>query len=259
MKKTIITLFILSILLTTGISKTLLNHDIIVDVSKQGTATITERFVYGLQGEEVKQFNNLSITRTNDLKAWHEFDNNINQYVVGNTSGIKISTTTINQGQFGYEIKLEYSIEQFAKKINTQGRYETYEINGNSFLMQEGQVFSLPKNTDLTISLDTSINPEDIIEIIPTPWTIINKQSFKWISGTYSDTFLIKYKVETSISEGLTPKSILNFFIKKPVYSASILVIILLTIIYRKQLTELISESFIGEEETIIMPKRRKK
>lgn len=252
-------IFILTILLlNTGLAKSLLNHDIIIDVSKQGTATVTERFVFGLEGDEIKQFNDISITRTNNIEAWHNFDNEVNKYVLGNSSIPKISTTKISQGQFGYEIKLEYTVKNFAKKIKTEGRYEIYEIKADSFLLYNNSIFSLPKNTDLIISLDSSLDPKDILEIMPTPWTTINKQSFKWISGTYTNIFYIKYKIETGISEGLTTKSLINFFIKKPVYGASLLIILLLAITYRKQISELISESFTGEEG-ITLPKRRTK
>ena len=246
------------LLLNTGLAKNLLNHDIIIDVSKQGTALVTERFVFGLEGDEIKQFDDISATRTNNLNAWHNFDSQVNKYVLGNSSALKISTTKISQGQFGYEIKLEYSVKNFAKKTETKGRYETYEINESSFLLYKNKIFSLPKNTDLTISLDSSVDSKNILELTPTPWTIINKQSFKWVSGTYTDIFYIKYKVETGISEGLTAKSLLDFFIKKPVYGVSLLIILILTITYRKQISELISESFTGEEG-ITLPVRRTK
>ncbi len=257
MKKAFLIILLISIMATGTLAKTLLNHDIIIDVSKKGAASVTERFVFGLEGDEIKQFEDISATRTNDLNSWHEFDTRINKYVVGNSSAVKISTTKISQGQFGYEIKLEYTVSEFAKEVKTQGRYEIYEINSSSFLLYHNGIFSLPKNTDLTISLDPSVTPKDILEITPTPWTTINKQSFKWISGTYTNIFVIRYQIETSISEGLTLSNILNFFIKKPEYGVSLLVIILLTITYRRQISELISESFTGEE-TIVLPKRKK-
>ncbi len=258
MKKIYLILILFVLIANTTMAKTLMNHEIIVDVTKQGSANVVERFVFGLEGDEIKQFDDISATRTNNLETWHEFDNRINQYVLGNTSGIKISTTKINQGQFGYEIKLEYSIKNFAKKVDTEGRYQIYEINATSFLLYKNGTFSLPESTDLTISLDSNIKPEDIIAISPTPWTTINKQSFKWISGTYTKTFYIKYKIEASISEGLTINNLLNFFIRKPVYGTSLIIILIISIIYRKHISELIAESFSGEEG-ITMPRRIKK
>ena len=258
MKKAALILILLFLLVNTSMAKTLMNHEIIVDVSKQGTANVIERFVFGLEGDEIKQFDDISTTRANDIQAWHQFDNRINQYVLGNSTGMKISTTKINQGQFGYEIKLQYTIKNFAKKMRMEGRYQIYKINASSFLLYQNGTFSLPESTDLTISLDPSIKPEEIIGINPTPWTTINKQSFKWISGTYSKTFYIKYEVETSISEGLTINNLINFFIRKPVYGTSLIIILILSLIYRKHISELISESFSGEEG-ITMPRRIKK
>ena len=256
MKKIFAIAVIFLVFLQISSAKTMLNHDMIIDVSRQGTAEIIERFVFGLEGSEIFEFDEISRTLTNDVSIWNDFDIRIKTYAKDNTSIVKISSTKISQGQFGYEIKLEYEVDEFAKVIETQGRYSIYEINGDSFLFNEESVFSIPKNTDLTISLDSTVAEEDIIEIIPTPWTTINEQSFKWVSGTHTNLFYLKYQVETGISESFSLQSFINFFIEKQVYGAALIIMALLATAYRKQISELISESFTGEEN-IEMPRRK--
>ena len=122
MKKIIIIAIALLVFLQTSTAKTMLNHEMIISISKQGTADITERFVFGLEGKEITEFDDISRTLTSDLSAWNEFDSLIKIYSRKNTSIVKISSTKISQGQFGYEIKLNYKVENFAKVKYANGR-----------------------------------------------------------------------------------------------------------------------------------------
>ena len=67
--------------------------------------------------------------------------------------------------------------------------------------------------------------------------------------------FSLSYQVEKGISESLSIERIANFLVSNPIYLAALVILIILTLIYRKELKGLISESFAGEEE-VIEPKK---
>jgi len=252
MKKTLSFLLIFLIIASPVIAKKIVSHDISIEV-KDSNASVTERYLLGLNSTEAVEFDNISITSTSELSAWQRFYDKIN-VSLKNPENLMISSTKIGGGQFGYEVKLEYSVKNFAPKIEELGRYEKRVINGKQFTFYDNNtnVLNIPVGTDLNIIL-IGVKPENVEKVIPTPW-ISDKTSFKWIGGTYTSDFEIIYKTEKTVSESFGIKQTIKKIVTDPIYAGIIIIILILLIIYRKQLARIIIESF--TEEEIELPKK---
>lgn len=252
--KKLVLLFCFVLLISPVLGKELLTHDTVININEQGDAEITERFVLSLNEFESSQFEQLSQLKTMDVSTWNNFYYEINTYAIGEISSMKISTTQISGGQFGNEVRFEYEVAGFATKVEEVGRHETYSIDKEKLRFYDDQAlkFILPGTTDLTISLPES---SETIELIPEPWITIGENTFRWVAGTFTSEFRVKYQIEKDISESFDIGRIVNYFVDNPLYGIVILIIIALTVIYRKQIFGLISESFAGEGE-VEMPKK---
>ncbi len=252
MKKIFALAIILLIFAQLGSAKKLISHDISIEV-KESNAAVTERYLLGLNVTEANEFDNISKTSASELKAWQEFYDKI-KVSLKSYDNLMISSTKIGGGQFGYEVKLEYLVENFSPIIEEQGRYETRKIIGKEFVFYDNDtgILVIPVETYLNIKLlDTT--PENIVKLSPTPW-ISDGTSFKWIGGTYTSDFEIIYKTEKAVSESFGLEQTIKQIITDPIYAGIIIIILVLAMIYRKQLVKIIVESF--TEEEIELPKK---
>lgn len=255
--KKLLVLFCLLLLIPSGLGlKELLKHEIIVNLDAIGGTKVTERFVLSLDKNAYIVFEDLSKSPQAGVETWNTFLDEIDICVLGERSPVTISTSRIGQGQFGNEVKFEYTISDFATFLGGRGRYVRYSIDGNKFKFYDNVsgIFSIPAKTDLWIKLDPNLAGSKITNAVPEPYQKEDKTA-RWVGPSTTGTFLINYETEKGIGESFDINRIINLLIETPVYTITILIIIALIIIYRKQIIGLVSESFAGEEE-IEMPKR---
>ncbi|MFH0986708.1 MAG: hypothetical protein V1911_01525 [Candidatus Micrarchaeota archaeon] len=247
----------MAVLIGSGSAATLQNHDIYVQVGETGDAAVIENFVLTLTESEAYSFDKLS-ERNAQLEEWTGFSDSIKTNMLNaSAESIEISTTKISGGQFGYQVQLKYTASGLAKPVSEAGRIRVYEISKESFSFYNAaqDYFAIPTSSRLTISLPDSISESDILETVPKPWTVTNKKTLIWTGGTYSGDFSIKFQKEMAISESFDINRIMEYLMQNPVYSVVIILFLILAVIYRREITGLITESFAGEEE-VLPPKR---
>ncbi|MEM0372435.1 MAG: hypothetical protein QXO69_01135 [archaeon] len=243
-------------LLATPLAVVTLEHDVILKVNSDNSASVTERYLLGLNENETALFNKISESNVNSITEWQKLLPGMNAYVLGETPSFQISTSTASGGQFGNEVKIEYSIVNFSSKVETSGRYEVYRINGTQFRFYDANtgIFSIG-SADLTIILPDEVTSANILETTPKPW-ISSGNSLRWISGTSTNSFTVVYRKEIKISESFDFNRLIEtYFVKNPFYGGLIVAVVIVSIAYRKQIISLISESFSSEEE--IQPPKR--
>ena len=251
------TLLLIIMLLVPCFSASLLGHETTIAINADNSATVTERYSLSLSEPERNLFDNISNTNVNSLTQWQTFIPQITTYVIGNVSNLRISTSQASGGQFGSEVKLEYTVPNFPTKTGIEGRYEDYAITGDKFKYYDANTstFNIDISSDLTITLPSTIADSDILSVSPEPWFSSGK-NMRWISGTRSNNFTVQYRKEIAISESFDITRLINtYFFQKPLYGGLITATVLLSIFYRKQIAGLITESFTPEEE-IQLPKK---
>jgi hypothetical protein len=256
MKNTLIAVIALLVIMPTAFCASQLEHDVLVEINTAGNATVTESFVLNLNENEETLFDTISQKSTNNLTEWQKLYSDIQPYVLGNITSFQISTSKISGGQFGNEVRLEYTISDFAHKTDTIGRYDYYLINESQFAYYNARIgyFNIG-SSDLTIVLPDTDKDTDLLSAKPQPW-VSNNNNLRWISGTTASTFRIEYKQEIAISESFDLNRLIDtYFIKKPMYGAAIVLVIVFCIFFRKQIISLIGESFYSEGE-IKLPKK---
>lgn len=234
----------------------LLGHDLIANIDSDGNAVIKERYVLGMvNNDERTEFDRIAATGVNNVENWNDFapfiDTNVNLEI----ENLKISTAKASGGQFGSEVLLEYNVKGLADKTEKIGRYEVFLIKKEKFKFYNtsSMIFNL-ENADLTVILPVTVTETDIIETIPTPF-FKTGNTLRWV-GTSTDDFLIQYRVPQDILSSLSPAELFReYFLENPIQGATIAIILILLIIYRKKISTIISESLIVEEE-IQLPKK---
>lgn len=245
-----------SIFANAAFSVTTLEHDVIAKINSSGDATVTERYLLGLNDNETTLFNAISESNVNNITEWQRLLPSIDAYVLGTPSSVQISTSKASGGQFGNEVKLDYTISNFSVKTETTGRYEIYKIDGTQFRFYDENtgIFSIG-SADLTVILPDETTSADVLETTPAPW-ITSGSSLRWISGTSTNSFIVLYRKEIKISESLDFNRLIDtYFIKNPVYGGVIAIAVALSIVYRKQIISVVGESFSSEDE--IQPPKR--
>lgn len=241
------------------------NTIITINLDKEGNSQITEDYKLNfVWNETLEEFNRLKELGTTDLVIWNNFSESIGVHVLGDRSDISVFTKEI----LGIShVVIEYSIPGFAVYIGDEGRSIVREINMEqfSFYNDVSNSLILPDKTSITVAVeDTRKNKNqplsEMIDAIPPGFFmgpyIQNDKIVLLANGPINlNEFKVQYKIEKSISESWGLESMYIFFVKNPIYGIILLVLIVLTIAYRKKVIGVLSESFVGEEN-IEMPKR---
>ena len=255
------------LLLSTGLAISGLSVDtmITIDLDKNGNAEITEDSKLTFQWDTaMEEFNRLKDLGTTDIIVWRNFSENIDVHVLGDRSDLSVFTKQV----LGLDhVVLQYNILGFATYVGEIGRSILREVNMDqfSFYNKSSGSLLLPDKTSITVTVeDTRKNEnqplDEIVETTPAGFFmgpyIQDTKIVVFADGPMNlNEFKVQYKVEKGISESWGFESLYLFFVKNPIYGITLLVLIALTVIYRRKVIGVLSESFAGEED-IEMPKR---
>ncbi|RLG21636.1 hypothetical protein DRN74_01905 [Candidatus Micrarchaeota archaeon] len=271
--KRVIALFLLfMVLLGPAYAKELIGHNVEIILEENGDAIVTEEYKVDIQNtSEFEQLHNLSIIAKNDLNLWKSFLNDIDFYVKGNIEDVSVSTET--DPQFGTDIVIQYKVKNLAKISEERPRAVIRVLRGEDFLYYHNETkrFVIPRKNTLEIKISPSkrleiigVNPRPDSEIVEGAKVVKGvltggRLVYIWNKPLLADTFEFKFSVEKTISETFDLQrlatGLVAFLIEKPIYSITLLILLVLVIIYRKQIASLVIESFAGEEE-ISLPKK---
>ncbi len=251
------------VMVSIGFGKDLAGHTVVVTVDRDGDANVVETYTLQLNYTDYQTFETIAKQTRTDLSRWQTFFADIQTTLIGSINNLTTSASTAGAGNFGNDVILNYELSGFSTQVDKVGRDVIFNVNESKFSFYQPDIdkFIIPWKTELQLKFDSSIKKTDIMDVTPSPSqsSIVDDQyTLVWYGSRIDNRFDVRYKVEQNVGE-LDLDSILSstydFFYGNPVYSAAVIVILVLLLIYRKPIIGLISESFGGEEE-IEMPKR---
>jgi hypothetical protein len=262
MRKLALLLFVL-FALSIGFGKELAGHSITVVLDRDGGAQITEKYTLQLNASDYEDFGSIAKSTSTDLSMWQAFFPDIDTSAEGNVSSLTTAASTAGAGNFGNNVILTYSIDNFANMTGKTGRDISYEVYGSEFSFYQTDIgkFVLPWKTDLQIKFAPPIKKTDIVDVAPSPSQsamVDDKYTLFWYGSRVDSTFYVTYQVEESVSEfdlSSAIDSLYLFFYGNPAYALAAAIGVVIIIVYRRPIAGLVTESF-GSEEEIEMPKR---
>lgn len=252
MKRLLIMFLFMLFLVSTISARSLESHFITVDLDASGNAVVLESYTMGLEiaSNDFTAFDNISAEAKDNIGIWQTFMKDIDISLVGEASELLI--TSSKQRNFG-QVNLEYKVNNFAKLLEERGRFTVWGITEDLFTFYDAEsgIFTIPSKTTLWVRFDKDY---EIVETKPTPSLgpyIEDEVVYRlgWTGPLPTTEFSVKYKAEKGISESFDVMRIFGFFVENPVYGVAVLIIIVLLIIYRKQIIGVVSEGFAGAEE----------
>ncbi len=233
-----------------------LDHEMEITISPDWSAQITEVYQVKLNQTEMEKFNttlssNPSIQDLIGLGSGPSFKEPVSDYHL---------SYVVSQSGFA-QINLQYSAA-ILETISYMGNKEIIGIVGDTMVFQQGSKFVLPfrPTTQITIRFPESLKLYEEPEPLPTEKRVLAelpgyKQKFyeyTWKGPFSSDRFKLLFEKEKTIQSQLSLGSIwdeLRYRFGNPLYLIAVVILLILVVIYRKQLAELVKEAF-GEEPT---------
>lgn len=263
--------FALLFMVGLGQSGELISHTLSLDLSENGNAVVVERYLMDLKDstEQIK-INDLTVLGKSDIMPWKEVLPEIGYSVNGERKGVRISTEITPS--VGTTIVVQYEIDALAKVSAQEPRATVRSIVSEDFTFYDsGQsIFTIPKKSTLNIKLQPSKRLEGV-ETIPSA-NSETVESAKVVKGMVtggklvytwktisSPNFRFDYRIEKNIGQSFEPQKILEgaiyFFMNEPIYASIAALVLAIFVLYRRQISSIMTESF-SEEEEIIPPKR---
>ncbi len=233
-----------------ALARSIESRSITIDMDSSGTGHVVEVYTISLDPttSDFADYDSTSRQAGSNLGVWQSFLGDIKIAVKG-YSNLLISSA--KERDF-VQLSLQYDVKNLAKVVEQKGRFTVYGIGKDSFNFYDANgLFTIPFKTTLWIKLNKDYQILDT-KPIPSLGPYIENNAVNrmgWTGPLPTSEFSVKYQVETAISESFDLNRLIIFFEENPVYGITVLIILALGYIYRKQLWGLISEGFAGEEE----------
>jgi hypothetical protein len=247
------------------------SHTIGIDIDANGNAHVTEAYSLNLSDDEALKFDELRnrSSATSEAWMWSNINPEIDMHVLGERSSIVI----IAQSEPAHTVTIDYNIPNFARIITEEGRFVTRGIFIGQLAMYDAVsgLMHIPASTTLKISVAGLQVPrkellKDYFEVRPdipgADTTLAGDKVQYTLKGELAIPELtIAFKEEKAIGESWgierLVRSIGGFFMSNMSYNLVLVIIVILVVIYRKEIFGLVTESFGGEQE--IEPPRKEK
>lgn len=254
-------------LLSPALGKELIAEDIKITLDTTGNAAVLEEYRFVLESTDYPEFD--SRIGSQVPEDWRSFSSGIGPHVLGDRREVAVSAVRDWQRSPNYGVvKIAYKVPGFVKKISETGRLATYGVSAEQFAFYatEGKTLYLPPKVTVYIQLDKGFEEilrKNGIEVEPAPYTSYTDSEgrgiYLWRGPLTSAVLGLRYSAELGITESLgferLYQGIYEFFSTNPVYAIAVLIVLVLAVIYRKQILGLVSESFVGEESVETMKK----
>jgi len=250
---------LLSFFASLGRAIELRSHSVEISINEDATAEVQERFSFRLSGSAMVQGTNLTQEEYfNQIvsEAGKNFDKltelhpdvDIAPSVIGERRDIVISTSETYRT---HNLVISYETDELINLVREEGRINHYRFNKEALEFYEHgtDMVRLGDNTNLLIDLPETIE-EDRLDPPRDPWMVHGGNEYQWTTGTWDID--IEYSVVepiTSWSPGGIWETFKDMFISDPVYGIILLILIALSVIYRKEIKLLFSEGLVAEEE----------
>jgi hypothetical protein len=248
-----------------GLASSLDRQDVTVSLDKDGNAKVAEEYIVRLDTSEYADFDNASRTGLSDLWRWERFIERNTVVVLGERDSLAVIGKRDQLG-FGH-VTVTYSIPNFAKQLKEEGRIVTRGLTGEQFALYNavGKLLIIPAKTTLQIQLDDirkdpREDPGKYVEVSPPgidintgrPVMISNRITCTWRGPFAAGNFSLEFQIEKGLAESWGFEKMLAYlgdaFMKNPIYTVAVLIVVVLVAIYRREILGLIAESFAGEE-----------
>ncbi len=257
--KLLITVVLLSIFASIGSAIELRSHSVEIRIDEDTTAEVKERFSFRLSGSEMVQttnfteeeyFNHIVSEAGKNFDVLTELhpDIEIAPSVSGERRDMVISTSETYRT---HNLVISYETDELIEMIRQEGRINHYRFNTEAlrFYEPETEMVRLGDNTNLLIDLPDTIE-EDRLDPPRDPWMVHGGNEYQWNTGSWDiDIEYSMVEPITSWSPGGIWETFKEMFINDPIYGVILLILIALSVIYRKEIKLLFSEGLVGEED----------
>ena len=242
-----------------------------ISISQYGSADVKEEFTLKVNEETAELFERLIEQKDSTIDSWKVLVPDLEQHVKSikepsiSAKKQRLSTDTVE-----YKLGMEYKSPVFAELKTSEGRIEVWEVQNHmlEFYDISSKKFIVPEKNFISMGIeDTRKDPaelaSDFFLITPKgiangPYTQESDKVLFFINGpVLAENFNMQFKVEKPISKTFGMQNLIDFFMSNPIYLVVLVILIVLTIIFRKQIFALLQDTFIVEEN-IIMPRDRK-
>lgn len=248
------------IIVAPALSRELIAEDIKITLDPAGNGDVVEEYRFSLDSADYPAFDRLVGSQA--LDEWKAFSPEIGPYVLGDKTSLILSAIRDFQRSPNYGmVTLSYRMQGLARKVSETGRTATYGLSAEQFAFYatEARTLYLPPKATLYVQLNKALSDslkKNNVEAEPTPQTSYmdsdGRKVYVWRGPLTTTVFGLKYSLELGITESLGFERLwqgaYDFFMANPVYGIAVAVILVLAVIYRRQILGLIGEGFVGEE-----------
>lgn len=234
----------------------LYSHSTEIDINKEGVGSVRETFRLGLDQDkyyrkynmsETDAFDKVSSEAGDNFDQWKEFHKEIEPSISGSKEDLTVSTSKTHRT---HNVIVNYETNNITELSSKRGRIKTYRLKVESLRFYKNNTgVVIPDNTNLWIDLPDSTEL-DSLEISPEPINSFGGYEYHWNTGTWD--IKLSYDIVEPISswniQGIQ-EAFGDTFIDNPVYGAVLIILIVLSVIYRHQIRMLFSEGLAMEEE----------
>jgi len=267
MKKILIMLLLCSIVLAqAGIERT----NIVISISQTGAASVREEFIIRVNNETATIFEQMIEKKESTFDSWKALISDLDQHVKSlEPPVISAKKTELTRDLIEYKLGMEYNSPVFAQLKSSEGRIENWEVQNMmlEFYDLTSEKLIISEEISITIVIDDtrkdktissseffSITPKSIVQ---GPYMQDGDKAVFFINGpALAENFKINFKIEKPLSQVFAVQNVVDFFKRNPGYTLILVILIALTIVFRKQVFSLVEDAFITDED-IILPRDR--
>ncbi|MFW5902614.1 MAG: hypothetical protein ACOCTT_01865 [archaeon] len=257
--KLIVSVALLSLLLSVGAAVDFRSHTIEIRINEDSSANVKETFAFSVSQTNIMDnhnvteqdfFNTLVSEADKDFDKLTELspDVEVAPSILGDKENLAVSTSETYRT---HELIISYQTDELIDLDKSEGRVSYYKFDTDllKFYDEDSEMVKLPDNTNLLVSLPNSLD-EDRVDPPKDIWLEHGGYEYLWTTGMWNID--MSYSLVDPIT-GWSPKGIGEafgkVFIGQPIYGALLIILIILSVIYRKQIKLLFSEGLTVDEE----------
>lgn len=258
-KKLIIPIIFTILLISVGNAIEFRSHTIEIRIDEYNSASVKETFVFTASGTRAmeshdmteEEFFQMIIDESNgDFDKLTEIspEVDVEPSILGDKENLAISTSQTYRTN---EIIISYDTDELINLDRSEGRVKHYTLSTDAlkFYDSDSGVVRLPDNTNLLIDLPDYLD-EDRVNPPRDVWLEHGGYEYLWTTGMWNiDMGYSVVDPITGWSPGGIWEAFKETFIGQPVYGVLLAILIILSVIYRKQIKLLFSEGLTADDE----------
>ncbi len=248
-------LLVLLVLLSTCLAAQIINHEITIALHEDGSAYVQQEYLLRLADQDKQTFDSL-------IKNGAEFPEltpyGINKVITYSSTDENV-VIELTQSDFGV-VTLQYTVPEIVEFIEQIGRQELAGITQNAFTYFDGSIISLPYDPPTVLIIGMPNTLRLAREVTPPAYSAhpgfdstgqkVTYYEWNYRAPFTASKFQVLYEKEVPLQSQLSLSAITKEFRDKygsPVYLIAGVILLSIFVLYRKNISILITESFSGE------------